>query len=299
MTTQKSLSRAIALAALISSPLAFAESIEKNFNLTDFDSVIVKGPVMVDLKQTGTESVSVVADEEVFNRLYAKVSNGTLEVGVKEKMWKMFDFDSDITFTIEVDDLSKLSVEGSADVQATNLSNPRLAINSSGATSIKTGTITAEQLKLYVSGAGDLFTDAIEAESLAMRISGSGDVKVNDVVVKTADIELSGSADALFASFNGESLEAGISGAGTIKIKGTGQVDKQYVRITGAGDYIAKELKSKNASIKLTGAAEATVYVTDMLKGRLSGASDINYYGTPVVDVSTSGSSDVSYKGKK
>ncbi len=299
MFNKTALTRSIALATMLTAPLAFAADLEKTYDLKDFDTVVIKGPVMANIAQTGTEAVSVVADEKVADRIYAEVKNGVLEVGVKEKMWKMFDFDSDVTFTIEVDDINKLSVEGSADVETTDLQSSRLKVSSSGATSIKTGSLAGEQLKLYVSGSGDLITKSITSESLLVKISGSGDIKSTDVTAKNADIGLSGSADAIFASFNGDSIEAQISGSGTIRIKGDGAVQKQYVRVTGAGDYLAANLESKEANIKLTGAANATVYTTEMLKGRLSGASDINYYGSPIVDVSTSGASDISYKGKK
>jgi Putative auto-transporter adhesin, head GIN domain len=47
------------------------------------------------------------------------------------------------------------------------------------------------------------------------------------------------------------------------------------------------------ADFQLSGASQAKVQVSQLLKANVSGASEIRYLGSPVLDVTTSGSSFV------
>jgi len=296
---RKSLLTTIALASIAVSPAAFAEKQSKTFAVDEFDSIVVTGPVVAKITQGDRESVSAVFDDKVADRVYAVVKNGTLEVGIKEKTWKMFNFSSEITFTIEADDLNKLVATGSSDVETSNLTSNKLTIGASGATSVVTQNIDVDHLKLRLSGSSDLETQAIKADSVSVSISGSGDLNSRQIETGTVDISLSGSADANIDRISAQELEAKITGSGTVKVIEGGTVERQEIVVTGAADYIAKSLESKTAKVKLSGASNATVFVTEHLKGYASGASDIAYYGRPIVEVSTSGASDVTHKGMK
>jgi len=296
---KKLLLTTMTLASIAVSQTVFAEKLSKTYSLDEFDSIAVTGPVIAKITQGDRESVSAVFDDKVADRVYAVVKNGRLEVGLKEKNWKMFNFSSEITFTIEVDDLNKLVASGSSDVETSNLSSNKLTIGASGATNIVTKNIDADHLKLKLSGSSDLVTESVKADSVAVSISGSGDLKSKTIESGTVEISLSGSADAHIDQIIAQELEAKITGAGTIKVIEGGTVERQEVVVTGSADYLAKSLESKTAKIKLSGASNATVFVTDHLKGYASGASDISYYGRPIVEVSTSGASDVTHKGMK
>ncbi len=93
-----------------------------------------------------------------------------------------------------------------------------------------------------------------------------------------------------------EVLEVDISGAAVIEADGS--VDRQRVRIAGAGIYRAPELRSRIATIHVTGAAKALIRVSEELNGSVSGLGVIKYIGEPRVDVAISGLGQVRQEGR-
>jgi len=87
----------------------------------------------------------------------------------------------------------------------------------------------------------------------------------------------------------GNSLNAGPISGPWLKLKSTGASDITVdgsvtdlkVTMTGAGKLNAKSLQAKNATLSLTGAAEADVAVTEMLKVSVTGAATLTYSGNP------------------
>ena len=93
-------------------------------------------------------------------------------------------------------------------------------------------------------------------------------------------------------------MHLNIAGAGDARID-TGEVEMQEISISGSGDFHAAQLKSKTAKLRLSGAANAKVWVTDHLEGAADGASDIEYYGKPNAKVRSSGASSINAVGRE
>jgi hypothetical protein len=121
---------------------------------------------------------------------------------------------------------------------------------------------------ITVSGAGNVDAPDLRTERLAIRLSGAGNVQIE--------------------SLQADALDATISGAGGLSIGG-GAVDGQEVVITGAGDYRARELESREATVRLSGLGSATVYARERLDVTISGAGSVQYRGDPEVEQQVSG----------
>lgn len=139
-----------------------------------------------------------------------------------------------------------------------------------------------EPIKIYVSatklerislsGQGKLSLDKFNAEKLTVNASGENSATVKSLTLKELDLKISG-------SFNGEF---------------SGSTNKQRIRISGAGEYNAKDLKSNEAEIDISGAGDAVVNASEKLDINISGAGTVTYSGSPKkVDQEISGSGKV------
>jgi hypothetical protein len=119
---------------------------------------------------------------------------------------------------------------------------------------------------LEIMGASDTEVDRLNADEFDLRMSGASNVKVKDLSAKK--------------------LLANMPGAGKVMV--TGKVDEQEVNVTGAGNYDATKLETKNTKVSLTGVGNATVWAKENLDVSVTGVGSIEYYGNPRVKQSTS-----------
>ena len=71
------------------------------------------------------------------------------------------------------------------------------------------------------------------------------------------------------------------------------------VNISGFGSFEGEDLQSQTASINISGAGSATIWVEDELDANISGAGSINYYGSASVTKNVSGVGSVNREGNK
>lgn len=108
------------------------------------------------------------------------------------------------------------------------------------------------------------------------------------LTVDTLDtVDVSGVGFVEIRSLDTPSLDVGLTGVATVVASGT--VDRQDLFLSGVGTYQARHLRSRVASVDVSGIVEAVVYVTEELRGNVSGPSVVKYAGNPsVVDVTVS-----------
>ena len=116
----------------------------------------------------------------------------------------------------------------------------------------------------------------------SISISGAGKIQSNNFKTNTLDIILSGAGEGNLAGLNVKKLTVNMSGAGKLIV--AGKATEQTVTISGAGDYQAKELESKTATITIDGASNSIVNVTNVLNAIINGVGNIEYTGNPKVN---------------
>lgn len=133
--------------------------------------------------------------------------------------------------------------------------------------------IAANKLeRINLNGEGKLSIDKFNAEKLTISASGENSAIVKNLTLKELDLKISG-------SFNGEF---------------SGSTNKQKIRISGAGKYNAKDFKSSEAEIDISGAGDTFVHASEKLDVNISGAGTVTYSGSPKkVDQEISGSGKV------
>ena len=90
---------------------------------------------------------------------------------------------------------------------------------------------------------------------------------------------------------NAQSLKGDFSGASEIDLKGS--AGECSMDLSGASELNAFEFVVKNYEIDISGAGDANIHATEMLKASVSGAASIRYEGNPRVDSHTSGAGSV------
>lgn len=103
----------------------------------------------------------------------------------------------------------------------------------------------------------------------------------------TLDISIAG-LDALVTNGSDSIKAQGIDShrfaldmAGSSDVELTGRAITLDGTISGSGDLHAKNLKTKESLLNVSGSGTANVYATDRLKVEIVGISDVNYFGHP------------------
>ncbi|MEQ9440755.1 MAG: head GIN domain-containing protein [Cyclobacteriaceae bacterium] len=160
-----------------------------------------------------------------------------------------------------------------------------------------------------------IITTKVQGDELEISTSRnyrtSNPVNVYITVPVISAINIDGSGDVYGENaFGGDQLELEVAGSGnmdlelyytqlTVEGNGSGdfqlfgEVDDQEVRLSGSGNYQARDLSSENCDIRISGSGDAAVSASDFLKAEIRGSGNILYYGNPQVESSVSGSGDV------
>lgn len=177
-----------------------------------FSKVELSGTGELTIEKTGTESLSISAEDNLLPRLTSEVSGGTLTLGTEPNTSIVPT--QPITYSLTVKDLTGLAVSGSGNIQVANLTTAALSIKISGSGTITAGG-TADDQDLEISGSGHYRAEQLTSKTVKAAISGSGTAHV----VAT------------------DALDVKISGSGTLTYSGNPQIKQE---ISGSGKLIKK-----------------------------------------------------------
>ena len=158
--------------------------------VANFTAVRLAGAGKVVIEQTGAQSVTVTADDNLLALFTTGVEDGVLVLG--EAQGKSFTGKQPY-YKITVADVRMLALSGSGEMQAGRLDGAALSIS--------------------VAGSGDV-TAAGRVGDLTVSISGSGSVKAAGLTAKRAKVTVIGSGDATVNA--SDELDATMSGSGRI-----------------------------------------------------------------------------------
>ena len=132
----------------------------------------------------------------------------------------------------------------------------------------------------------------ITAKSLnSLFNSGSGAVKLDGVLTgQSSVVTLSGSGE-VDAAVKADEVHVNLSGSGVIHLNGGSHLAK--IIISGSGQFIAKEFKTGDASVLITGSGSAYLNADKTLSAKLIGSGNVVYNGNATVSTTTIGSGRV------
>ncbi|MGH8896916.1 MAG: head GIN domain-containing protein [Egibacteraceae bacterium] len=178
-------------------------------DVRDFTGVAVAGSGTLMIEQTGTESLTIQAEDNILPLLTSDVSNGTLRLGTRSNTRIIST--QPIRYRLTVKNLDSIMVAGSADTSAPNLKAATLTVVISGSGNVTVGG-AADTQDVQISGSGAYSAKDLESKAVRARVSGSGDIVVR--ASDTLDATVSGSGS---ITYSGDpTVQSRVSGSGTI-----------------------------------------------------------------------------------
>ncbi len=181
-------------------------------NVDECSGLKIKNIGDVYLVQDTSQSIKVMADDNIMNNVITSAEDGTLLIGLKDGSY------SNITFKVYValKSICHLLIEGAGNISIDNdISCDTMVCNINGA-----GNITMR-------GSGNFFDCSI---------NGAGNISAKDFITKKCTSLLNGAGSIII--FVTDELTATVNGAGTITYYGNPPV--VHSSITGLGQIIKK-----------------------------------------------------------
>jgi predicted small secreted protein len=176
-------------------------------NVSDFTEVALNGTGNLVVRQTGSESLNIEAEDNVIPEIKTEVEGNRLTIETGNNMPIPT---QPITYELTVKDLSDLELAGAGSIDASDINTDSLKVTTSGSGDVKAAGKTDSQ-DVEISGAGSYRAEDLESEEAEIDISGAG-----EAIVKVED-----------------RLDVRISGYGSVEYIGNPTVSRD---ITGAGE---------------------------------------------------------------
>jgi hypothetical protein len=180
-------------------------------SVSGFSGISLNGTGRLLIERTGTESLTVTADDNLLPEIRTEVHGDRLEIGLKDFATNIRP-SANIIYKVTVKDLRNLGVSGSGTADAKGLQTGRLKIDISGSGKVSADG-TADDLEIDISGSGAFRGDALRSKRAEIDISGSGSAVV--AVAEKLDVDVSGSGS---VSYIGDpQVKKNISGSGSVR----------------------------------------------------------------------------------
>lgn len=194
-------------------------SVTKSLDLAGFSAVDVSNAIRVNVKQGEAFSVSVSADDNLWDRLQVRTSGQTLQVGLQPGAYNNTHISAEITMPA----LNRLSLSGASQGNISGFkSGSGLNMDLSGA-SHTTGDAQAGAADFSLSGASNVSLSGA-ADSLRLDASGASRADLTNFAVNKANVTLSGASNADISVKS--NLDYELSGASHLTYTGRPSIGK-------------------------------------------------------------------------
>ncbi len=183
----------------------------RNFDVSDFTGVSLRGSDDVDVKTGATFAVTATGDSALLDKLEIRKDGDTLRIGRKDGDWK-WGGNKGAKITVTLPKLASASVAGSGDM---TIDQAQGDFNGS------------------IAGSGDMTIAALKGGKASLSIAGSGDINVTGGQASVIDASIAGSGDIDAAGLKAERGDISIAGSGGIRAQVTGTAS---VSIVGSGN---------------------------------------------------------------
>jgi len=194
-----------------------------------FDKVSMGISGDLHLKQGSTISLELEGDSDDLEDVITEVKNGTLVIKYKNNKGWSFGRDR-VTIYLTMPEVSSVSLGGSGKIIGENTiesDDLYLSVSGSGRIELK---LEVDNLTQKISGSGNIEVSG-SADRAEISISGSGNLDALDMEVDEYEVKISGSGKCKINV--GDSLEANISGSGSVYYKG--DPDRIRSNVSGSG----------------------------------------------------------------
>ena len=175
-----------------------------------FTNIDVRGAFVIEW-QNGAPALRITTDENLFPYIDSSVSGDTLRLRVREHVWPTHE----INVVISSPTRTAARISGAVKLTAKQLSGPRFALESSGASRVSLeGNVN--QLLVDMTGASELAASGLQTKTAEISTTGAADAEV--AVAETLKVAITGAGKVTYSG-NPPTIVKHISGAGSIRHK--------------------------------------------------------------------------------
>jgi hypothetical protein len=218
------------------------------YDLKDFDSVVVSSSFQFEIKQSGSYSVSTSCHENIIPFLDVYKSGSILIVRLKPGVHT----NGDLNAVITLPELKRLEISGASRGSARDFKSAKdLDLEVSGASQLDIN-IEAGDTALEISGASRV-TGNLKAQNTRLEVSGASRCELNGTGANS-DLEVSGASTLSLKDLKLQNVNINVSGASTATINTDGILN---LDVSGAStlNYYGNPTLSK---VSVTGASRIT-----------------------------------------
>ena len=186
--------------------------ITESREVSDFNEIVLGGTGRVVVDVTGTESLTIGAEDNIMPLLETRVSNGRLRLDTSGSISPTVE----IVYTITAETLDGLVISGSGVVEAE--------------------AVDSTDFRVDISGSGDVVVEGTLSGLLSVSISGSGEFDGESLTAPDGQVDVSGSGNAVVHVT--DDLDVSVSGSGEVEYLGEPNVDSS---VSGSGSVTPRE----------------------------------------------------------
>lgn len=222
------------LVLLLSINGAFAQNREIR-KVSSFNKLEVGGSLDYIIEQGDENSVTIESKGIDPEKIITEVKGDVLQVYLEEGNYRNVRGTVYITYQ----NLEGINKSGSGNLRSkSDLSAPEFKFSKSGSgNTISEGNIRAEELSIDVSGSGSVTVASLDAKDFDLSMSGSGDVEVDSGTVSNFSIRKSGSGEVNASGVKSNVCSVHMSGSGDVKISADKSIE---ARMSGSGSILYK-----------------------------------------------------------
>ncbi|HET9626794.1 MAG TPA: head GIN domain-containing protein [Kofleriaceae bacterium] len=155
-------------------------------SLPAFHAIDIVGVMEIEVSVGKAQSVQLVGDQDMFDKVLTSVKDGTLVVDTK---FEHHGGNHRMKMVVSVPDVSALTVEGTGSMVVSGVANNNLAITLPGTGEVKVEGTTGT-LKVDVGGTGSISARKLTAKVATVNVAGTGSASL--VATDTVDLVVSG-----------------------------------------------------------------------------------------------------------
>jgi len=177
--------------------------------VSGFTAVELQGFGDMAIEQTGTESLTIEAEDNILPKLTSDVSGGTLRLGIKPNT--SLQTTKPIKYRLTVKDLTGVSISGSGSASAPKITTSRFTAQVKGSGTITIGG-TADTQEIIIAGAGKYLAAELASKTATATITGVGDAEV--MVADQLRVKIIGSGSLTY--YGNPTVDQSIIGSGRV-----------------------------------------------------------------------------------
>jgi len=165
---------------------------KENRVLQTFDEIKIDGSMDLIAICGTAQKVELEADSNLISLIKTDVIDKTLHVYSENN----YSSKNNQVIYISIDNLSKITLNGSSSIKISDLSNELFEISINGSGNIKADGKT-KVFNIDINGSGSIQSEKLEAKNVYVNISGSGNAEIK--AIDTLDISITGSGNVIFS----------------------------------------------------------------------------------------------------